>query len=419
MIAGQKPTCIAGQGTTLARMRRQRLLVLNQYYWPGVEATAQLLTELCEALAQDVEVKVVTGVLHGHEDEPRGLVHNGVEIVRVPSTSFERSKILARSANYLTYLGSALACGLQGPKPDVVMCMTDPPIVADVALLVARRYRAPLVVISQDVFPEIAVQLKRIENPVLMSLLRGLVSLYLRRADRIVAIGETMRQRLEEKGAPPERVRVIPNWVDTKRLGPSGEGGEWARGYGLEGKFVVMHSGNVGHAQDLDSLVRAATFLRDLDDVRIAIIGMGARHAELVALAKLLEVDRVQFLYYQSRGVLPRSLSAADIHVVGLAPGLAGYVVPSRLYGILAVAKPVIVAADVESETAQLAAGIGCGIVVPPGRPELLARAIRDAHDGKYDLEAMGAKGRAWVEREADRSVAVRRYRDLLFELAS
>jgi colanic acid biosynthesis glycosyl transferase WcaI len=399
--------------------RKPRLLVLNQYYWPGIEATAQLLTELCEALAQDAEVKVVTGVLHGHEDAPRRVVQNGVEIVRVPSTSFERSKLGARAANYVTYLTSALLRGLRGPRPDVVLCMTDPPIVADIALLVARRYRAPLVVISQDVFPEIAVQLKRLENPVAMRLLRGLVSLYLRRADRIVAIGDTMRRRLEEKGARPDRLRVIPNWVDTSRLVPLEKANDWARHIGLDKKFVVMHSGNVGHAQDLDSLVRAATFLRDLDDLSIFIIGTGARHAELVALAELLEVDQVTFLYYQSRGVLPQSLSAADVHVVGLAPGLAGYVVPSRLYGILAVARPVIAAAEAESETAQVVERVGCGIVVPPGRPELLARAIRDAHDGKYDLAEMGRRGREWVEREADRSVAVSRYRDLLGELAA
>jgi colanic acid biosynthesis glycosyl transferase WcaI len=398
--------------------RKPRLLVLNQYYWPGVEATAQLLTELCEALAEAAEVKVVTGVLHGHEDEPRRVVHQGVEIVRVPSTSFERSKFFARASNYVTYLTNAFVRGIRGPRPDVVICMTDPPIVADVALLVARRYRTPLVVISQDVFPEIAVQLKRLENPALMSLLRVLVRIYLRRADRLVAIGETMRKRLEEKGAPPDRVRVIPNWVDTKRLAPLGKDNDWARGMGFTDKFVVMHSGNVGHAQDLDSLVRAATFLRDLDDLVVAIIGTGARHAELVALAQLLEVDRVAFLYYQSRHVLPQSLSAADVHVVGLAPGLAGYVVPSRLYGILAVARPVIVAADDDSETAQVVQQIGCGIVVPPGRPELLARAIRDTHDGRYDLERMGRLGREWVTAEADRNVAVGRYRELLLELA-
>ena len=398
--------------------RKPRLLVLNQYYWPGVEATAQLLTDLCEALADEVDVHMITGVLHGHENEPRRVVHNNVDIVRVRSTSFERSKVLARASNYVTYLSNALLHAMRGPRPDVVLCMTDPPIVADVALVVARRYRAPLVVISQDVFPEIAVQLKRLENPVVMRLLRSLVSLYLRRADRIVAIGDTMRRRLEEKGAPSERVRVIPNWVDTERLGPRERVNWWAQKRRVHDKFLVMHSGNVGHAQDLDSLVRAATFLRDLDDLAIYIIGTGARHAELVALADLLEVDQVTFLYYQARDVLPESLSAADIHVVGLAPGLAGYVVPSRLYGILAVARPVIVAADRESETAEVVERVGCGVVVPPGRPELLARAIRDAHDGRYDLAEMGARGREWVEREADRSVAVRRYRDLLRELA-
>jgi colanic acid biosynthesis glycosyl transferase WcaI len=402
----------------MSTSRKPRLLVLNQYYWPGIEATAQLLTDLCEALAVDTDITVITGVLHGHEDEPRRLVHKGVRIVRVPSTSFERSKLFARAANYVTYLSNALLRGLRGPRPDIVLCMTDPPIVADIALLVARRYRAPLVVISQDVFPEIAVQLKRLENPVVMRLLRSLVGLYLRRADRIVAIGDTMRLRLEEKGAPSDRVTVIPNWVDTERLAPRDRANGWARNIGLDKKFVVMHSGNVGHAQDLDSLVRAAMFLRDLDDLAIMIIGTGARHAELVSLAQLLEVDQVTFLYYQSRGVLPQSLSAADIHVVGLAPGLSGYVVPSRLYGILAVARPVIVAADPESETAQVVERVGCGIVVPPGRPELLARGIRDAHDGKYDLVEMGRRGRAWVEREADRSVAVQRYRDLLSELA-
>ena len=398
---------------------KPRLLVLNQYYWPGVEATAQLLTELCEALAEEFDVRVITGVLHGHEEEPGHLTHNGVEIMRVPSTSFERSKILARASNYATYLSNALFYGARGSRPDVVLCMTDPPIVADIALLVARRHRAPLVVVSQDVFPEIAVQLKRLENPALMSFLRVLVRLYLRRADRVVAIGDTMRARLEEKGARPERLRVIPNWVDTDRLEPFPKDNAWSRHEHVDDKFVVMHSGNVGHAQDLDSLVRAASFLRDLDRLRILVIGMGARHAELVALAQLLEVEQVKFLYYQERETLPQSLSSADVHVVGLASGLAGYVVPSRLYGILAVARPVIVAADPDSETAQVVESVGCGIVVPPGRPELLARAIRDAHDGKHDLEAMGARGREWVRREADRSVAVGRYRDLLRELAS
>ena len=397
---------------------RPRILVLNQYYWPGVEATAHLLTELCEALALEYDVSVVTGVLHGHEDAPKKLEHNGVRITRVASTSYERSELGRRAANYVSYLGSALQHALTGPRPDLVLCMTDPPIIGDIGVLVGRRTGAPVLVISQDVFPEIATELDRLRNPVVVGVLRTLVGAYLRRADRIVAIGETMRERLEAKGAPPERLRVIPNWVDSGEITPQPRDNEWARRHDLAGRFVVMHSGNVGHAQDLDSLVRSATFLRDREDVQIVIAGFGARHAEMVALARRLEVeDAVRFLPYQKRERLPLSLSSADVHVVGLARGLSGYVVPSRLYGILAAGRPVIVGAEDESETARLVREVGCGIVVPPARPDLLARAIREAVEGTHDLDEMGRLGRRYIEEEADRSVAMERYRALVREL--
>jgi glycosyltransferase involved in cell wall biosynthesis len=397
---------------------RLRILVLNQYYWPGVEATAHLLTELCEALAEDYDVEVVTGVLRGHEDAPRDVEHNGVKITRVSSTSYERSELGRRAANYVSYLGSALRHALSGPRPDLVLCMTDPPIIGDLGVVVGRRVGAPEHVISQDVVPEIATELNRLRNPAVIGVLRGLVGAYLRRADRIVAIGETMRERLEEKGAPAERLRVIPNWVDTRAITPQPRDNEWAHKHGLVGQFVVMHSGNVGHAQDLDSLVRAATFLRDRDDIRIVIAGFGARHAEMLDLADRLEVrGMVRFLPYQKRSRLSLSLSTGDVHVVGLARGLAGYVVPSRLYGILAAGRPVIAAAEDSSETARLVREIGCGIVIPPARPDLVARTIREAASGGFDLDEMGRRGRAYVEDEADRVVAMERYRALVREL--
>ncbi len=242
---------------------RPRILVLNQYYWPGVEATAQLLAQLCEALARDYEVTVVTGPLRGFE-LPAEESRNGVRIVRVRSTAYERSQIHLRAANYASYLGDTVLTALRGARPDLVLCMTDPPIVGDVGLVVARRFGVPLVVISQDVFPEIAERVKRLEQPLVLGALRGLVALYLRRADRVVAIGDTMKQRLEQKGAPADRVAVIPNWVDTTELTPGPRSNTWSAEHELDGRFVVMHSGNIGHAQDLDTLVRAATFLRDL-----------------------------------------------------------------------------------------------------------------------------------------------------------
>jgi glycosyltransferase involved in cell wall biosynthesis len=392
------------------------VLVLNQYFWPGVEATAHLLSELTVALSDEFDITVVTGMV-ADAAQPGRTRLDDVEIVRVRSTAFDRRRLLLRATNYLTYLAQSLVEAMRADPPDIVLCMTDPPVIADVALVVARRFRAPLVVISQDVFPEVAVELDRLDNPALIAALRFAIRFYLQRADRVVAIGETMRLRLEAKGADPARVVVIPNWVDAGALGPRPHENAWAREHELDGTFVVMHSGNIGHAQDLDALVRAATFLRDLDDLRIVLIGGGARRDELKALARLLEVEQIRFFGYQPREVLPESLSAAHVHVVGLARGLSGYVVPSRFYGVLAVGRPVIAAADADSETAKIVDDVGCGVVVPPGRPELLAAAIRRAYDGDLDLAAMGERGRAYVAAEADRSVAVDRYRRLLREV--
>jgi putative colanic acid biosynthesis glycosyltransferase WcaI len=393
---------------------RPRLLVLNQYYWPGVEATANLLTELCEALAETHDVTVITGASRGLS---RRQVRNGVTVVRVRSTTFDRSHLFRRAANYVTYLVGLVWRAMVSKRPDLVVCMTDPPFIGSIARVVAARFRAPLLVIMQDVFPEIAVKLGRLKSPAAARLLRLLIDPSLRAADRVVVIGETMKLRVEAKGVSPERVRVIPNWGDAASVAPMAHDNRWARSHKLAKRFVVMHSGNIGHAQNLDALVRATTFLRDLDDLAVVIIGSGARRSELVALARLLEAEKVELLPYQDRTILSQSLSTADVHVVGLARGLAGYVVPSRVYGILAAGRPVIAATDPESETAQLVAQVGCGVIVPPGDPFALAAAMRAAHDGEYDLAEMGRRARAFAEAESDRTIAVQRYRDVLREL--
>ena len=406
---GGRPGCVVNTS------RRTRLLVLNQYYWPGVEATANLLTELCEALAADYDVTVVAG---RHPDAPVGAtVRNGVNVVRVPSTAFDRARLSLRAANYLTYLLGTVREALAAQRPDVVLCMTDPPFIGAAAQLVARRFGAPLVVVTQDVFPEIAVKLGRLRNPAVVGVLRVAVNFALRRANRVVVIGDTMKRRVMEKGVDARKIRVISNWADASAITPVDRENSWAREHGLADRFVVMHFGNVGHAQDLDTLIRSTTFLRDVEELAVPIVGVGARHAELVALAERLEVDAVRFLPWQQYEERSQPLGAAHLHVVGLARGLAGYIVPSRLYGVLAAARPVIAAAEPDSETAQVVERVGCGVVVPPGRPELLAAAIRDAYDGEFDLEGMGAKGREYVVAEADRRIAISRYDSVLREV--
>jgi len=373
----------------------KRLLVLNQYYWPGIEATAQLLTELCEGLSPDYDVTVVAGTTSGAG--PGRQVRNGVEIVRVPSTAFDRARMSLRAANYLSYLVFAAVRGLAARRPDVVLTKTDPPVVGLAALLVARRFGVPLVAVVKDLFPETAVELGRLRSPAAAGAMRAAIDFYLRRADRAVAIGETMRRRLSDRGIDSV---VISDWVDTSAIHPVEQERDG---------FVVMHSGNLGHAQDLDTLIEAAA---RLPEIEFRIVGSGARRAELERLATGL--PNVSFHPYRPREQLSESLSAASLHFVGLASGLSGYVVPSRLYGVMAAGRPALVAADEESETAQLVRRVDCGVVVAPGRPDEVAAAIRAARDGKYDLRAMGDRGRRYVVEHADRSAGVERYRELL-----
>ena len=392
----------------------KHVLVLNQYYWPGVEATANLLTTLCEELAGTYRVTVLTGVPHEHEDEPRTFTRNAVSVLRVRSTAYDRTGIVARAANYFTYLASALSRGLTIDRPDLVLCMTDPPMVGAVGLVLARRFRVPLIVVCQDVFPETAERLGRLRNPLAVGVLRRVVSTYLRRADRVVSIGETMSRRLVAKGASPDRIVVIPNWVDPDEITPQPRDNSWARANELVDSFVVMHSGNVGHAQDLETLVRASVLLREVDRLAIVIVGFGARHAAVLELARDLGATNVRFLPYQPREVLSASLSTGDLHYLGLSRGLAGYVVPSRVNGILAAGRPVLVAADAESEAVRLVAAAGCGVAVPPGDPVAVAETIRRACAGELDLEEMGASGRRWIESNRGRRAAVDRYRELI-----
>lgn len=395
---------------------RPALLVLNQYYAPGQESTAQLLAELCEALADEYDVTVVTGTVYD-APRPERTVRNGVTIVRVGSTAFDRSRFALRGFNYISFVLLALVTGLGRRRPDLVLCLSDPPFVSAVGVAVARRHHAPLLVVTQDVFPEIAVALGRLDNRLLVAALDRLVRFGLANADGVVAIGQVMRRRLREKGLREDAITVIPNWTDTDVLSPTPRDNRWAREHDLVDRFVVMHSGNLGYAQDLQTLIYAATFLRDLADLRFVIIGSGAMGGVLADVAKRLEVNSVRFLPYQPRDRLSESLSSADVHVVGLAAGLAGYVVPSRLYGILAVGRPVIVHADEDSETAEIVRENGCGLVVPPGRPELLAHAIRSAYAGRADLQQMGASARAYAVGEASRDVAIERYRRLIGEV--
>jgi glycosyltransferase involved in cell wall biosynthesis len=235
----------------------------------------------------------------------------------------------------------------------------------------------------------------------------------LREADAVVALGERMKRRLvEEKGAAPARVHVIHNWADCEAITPGPKDNAFARAHGLADRFVLMHSGNVGLSQNLDLLVEAAARLQSRDRLVIAVVGDGARRRTLEEQASRRGLANIRFFPYQPKELLHQSFASADAFLVSLKPGLEGYIVPSKLYGILASGRPFVAAVDPSCEAAAIAREHRCGTVAMPGDVDALVTAIATLYDDPAAARAMGDNARR-ASLCYDRRPAVQAYHDL------
>ena len=399
----------------------------NRSYWPDQAATGQFLTELAEDLVNrhGCDVSVVAGrPLHADRDEGRRRgaiereVRSGVTILRANGTRFSPRRFAGRASNYLSYFASANLARFSVGRPDVVVSLTDPPIVGLAALWTARRAGARFVFLCEDIFPEVAALLEDFSNQTVNRTLDRINRYLLREADAVVALGDRMRRRLvEEKSADPSRIAVIHNWADCEAIAPGSKDNAFARTQGFADKFVLMHSGNIGLSQNLDVLVEAAARLTSKPRLVIAIVGDGARRGALEQDVARRGLTNVRFLPYQPKAALHDSFASADAFLVSLKAGIEGYIVPSKLYGILAAGRPYIAAVDPSCEVATIARDYGCGVLAAPGDPDALAAAIATLYDDPATTRAMGGRART-AALQFDRRLAVQSYYDLFARVA-
>jgi colanic acid biosynthesis glycosyl transferase WcaI len=296
----------------------------------------------------------------------------------------------------MTYFASACLAALRVRRADVVVAMTDPPIIGLAARLAARRSGAKFVFLCEDVFPEVTALLDDFRSEVVDSMLRRISRYLLGRADAIVALGETMKERLVSgKGADPARITVIHNWADCAAVSPGAKDNAFARAHGLHDRFVVMHAGNIGLSQSFDVIVDAAERLRAQDGIRFVLVGDGSRRAALERDVAARGLANVTFLPYQSRERMGESYAAADVFLVTLKPGLSGYIVPSKIYTILASGRPYIAAVEADSEVVQITRDHGCGITVAPGDGVAMADAILQLAADPARAAELGGRARA------------------------
>jgi glycosyltransferase involved in cell wall biosynthesis len=394
------------------------VLAINQFYAPDHAATAQLLSELCEDLvAGGDEVTVIASrgsYLGGKRWPPRESIH-GVTVVRPPSSSLGKTTIAHRLGDYLSFWASSVAAALAVKKPDVILALTTPPMIAAGAALAASGRRVPLVTWVQDVYPEVAdafgvLRARSAPYRALQVLTRRT---HLASA-KVVVLSEGMRQRVLQQGARSEQLEVIPNWADGRAIAPVlAEKNPFRMEHGVTDRFVAMYSGNLGAGHEFETFLGAARRLKDLrPEVLFLFVGDGARRNE--AMAASSDLPNVRFLPYQPRERLAESLGAADVHLISLQAGLEGLLVPSKLYGALASGRPVFYVGPETCEVSLALRAHGCGSVWRAGGVEELARGLVRLCDDRAECARLGQRARLAFEKNYDRPLATARWRQVL-----
>jgi glycosyltransferase involved in cell wall biosynthesis len=396
-----------------------KVLFINRSYWPDAEATGQLLTELCEDLAATFSVTVIAGQPNsnpsGESYRRRGVeTRHGVRVQRVWHTRFAKRFLPGRIVNYLSFLWGAFWAAVWTMRPDVIVVETDPPLLCLIGWFLHRVRGSKLVVYLQDIHPDVGVALGKLPNGPLTRLLRGLMARTYRAADRVVVLSRDMKRRIIEWGISEERVECIPNWVDTRAVKPVKVLNHFREDHNLEGKFVVMYSGNLGLCQRLDDVIDAADRLRDRADLLFLLVGEGTLKPKLIEQVARRGLTNVRFLSYQPKARLAESLSAADVHLVPLDPLVAACLMPSKFYGVLASGTPMIAIGPADCELAELTNRHKVGVVCSPGHFDDLAESIEHLVSRPLELGKMGLRARRLAEDQFDRRHAIARFARVL-----
>jgi putative colanic acid biosynthesis glycosyltransferase WcaI len=376
-----------------------RILLLNLYYPPDTSATAKMARTVVDALIPHHKVSVLCGRPSYDPTERRAWrlyqteVAGLARIIRTGSTDFPRFAMKKRVLNYLTYVTLAVPRALFIPC-DAVLAMTDPPFCGIVGAFIAMLKRKPFVYNIRDMYPDMAVGGSIVEPGLLTRIWERLHRWALRRAARVLVLGEDMRARIAAKGVHPSRIVIVRDGAEilstsTPLPTPDPEVVRAIRG---NFSFVLLHAGNLGFYGAWNTLLTAARKLAS-DGVGLVFVGDGAQRAEMESAAA--DAENIRFLDFFPAAKIPSVLAAADAHVITVKRGLEGVVVPSKMYGILAAGKPIVAVAPEETDIVTLGLRRGFAVSADPDKPVDLISAVRSLAGDAQKLKIMGEAARA------------------------
>lgn len=406
---------------------KKNLLIYAHYYFPDVASTGQILTELAEGLKDTFHTTVIctvpsyTGKISQYYRKHKYYYENinGVDVLRIRVPEFRKNFALSRILNILAYFFSAIAATFRVERQDYIFTISQPPILGGMLGVIGKRVKkAKLIYNIQDFNPEQVRAVQFTQSKLVLGIMMTLDKYSCKQADRVVVVGRDMIETLKKRFIDLPDYAYINNWINEKEIIPLSADHrqvvQFKQKYGLQDKFVVMYSGNIGLYYDLQNIVKVIEKFQDRSDVTFAFIGEGSVLEELRDYQKRHQVTNVVFIPYQDKSSLVYSLNAGDVHFVVNAKGIKGVSVPSKLYGVMAAGKPVLGILEEGSEARLIVEEAGCGISVDPGDYEAIEALIQKFIEMKdsQQLKEMGSRGRAYLVNYLTKDVSIRKYRD-------
>lgn len=412
---------------------KKRLLVYVHYFVPDTAATGQLHKELLDGMKEQFDITVICVVpsyLGKVDDYYKKQKYywetiDGIRTLRIRVPEFDKADKKSRIKNIVAYFFGAMSATFKVGKQDYVYSISQPPILGGLLGVWGKWIKhAKYIYKILDYNPEQTMAVGYSKNKLVLKLMMALDKFSCRRADKVIVVGrdmvETLKHRFKGKKVPD--CININDWIDEKKIYPLDENHErvleFKKQYGLEEKFVVMYSGNIGLYYDLENLIKIVekfpkgTKAKDGREVVFPFIGAGSIKEKLEEYVEKHHMENVMFIPYQKKEDLIYSLNAGDVHWVVNAKGIKGVSVPSKCYGVMGVGKPALAVLEENSEGRLLIEEAECGLCCEPGDYAGIEQEIRwfIDHAGTEELKDMGRKGREFLEGHLSKDEAIKRH---------
>ncbi|WP_026882547.1 glycosyltransferase family 4 protein [Clostridium akagii] len=403
------------------------LLIVCDYFYPDIASTGQLLTELCLELQDYFNISVIASVPSLQKDKYQSDINyekfQNINMYRVKTKYFDKKNKISRIKHVIEYYFSCKNAIKKLEKQNIIFTISQPPILGGLLGLYAKKFhKAKLIYNIQDFNPEQIQAVGYIKSKLLIYLLRKIDIRTCNNADNIIVVGSDMLDTIKKrKIIVDNKISVVNNWIDEKSVYPLScdKVLEFKKKYNLKNKLVFMYSGNIGLYYDLENIVKVFDKFRYRKDIVFTFVGDGVKKSEIEKYVINNKIDNVIFIPFQNKEDLVYSLNAADVHLVTNKRGIKGVSVPSKIYGVMAVAKYILGIVESGSEASNLIERSDCGLVVEPENYEEIYKAVSYIINMKSDeRREKGVNGRRYLENNLTKSKSISKYKEVLFGLS-